>query len=200
MPDIRSLIFWVEVWAVIFSAVQVILATQNKISNYIFGIIGVLLSMYLLYSAGLYAECVLYFYYFVMSVYGYYQWKWGNHQKERPISKSRTTEWLIGLSIVLLSFALFYMALTHFTQSDVPIADALVSAFAWAGMWLMAKRKIENWIILNISNLINIPLLIHKELYLYAALTVFLFIMAVVGYLNWKKMMKVNVSTESKSI
>jgi len=66
----------------------------------------------------------------------------------------------------------------------------LVSAFAWAGMWLMARRKIENWILLNISNFIAIPLLIHKNLYLYAVLTAFLFIVAVSGYLEWRKIIK----------
>ena len=73
------------------------------------------------------------------------------------------------------------------TDSDVPYWDAVVCAFAWAGMWLMAKRKIENWIYLNISNLISVPLLIYKELYIYAGLTAFLFAVAVSGYIKWKK-------------
>lgn len=63
----------------------------------------------------------------------------------------------------------------------------MVVAFAWAGMWLMAKRKIENWIYLNISNFISIPLLIYKELYIYAGLTAFLFVVAFSGYIKWKK-------------
>jgi len=54
-------------------------------------------------------------------------------------------------------------------------------------MWLMAKRKIENWVYLNISNIISIPLLIYKELYIYAGLTAFLFTVAISGYIKWKK-------------
>ena len=80
--------------------------------------------------------------------------------------------------------------MTFHTDSDVPIWDAVVSAFAWAGMWLMAKRKIENWIYLNISNIISIPLLFYKELYIYAGMTVFLFIMGTSGYLKWRKIMR----------
>jgi len=57
-------------------------------------------------------------------------------------------------------------------------------------MWLMARRKIENWVLLNISNIIAIPLLIHKGLYLYAVLTAFLFIVAISGYLEWRKIIK----------
>lgn len=76
------------------------------------------------------------------------------------------------------------------TDSDVPYWDAIVSAFAWAGMWLMAKRKMENWIYLNISNVIAIPLLLYKELYVYAGLTIFLFIVGVSGYIKWRKILK----------
>jgi nicotinamide mononucleotide transporter len=54
----------------------------------------------------------------------------------------------------------------------------------------LAKRKIENWILLNISNLFAIPLLFYKELPLYALLTIFLFIVAVFGYFDWLKILK----------
>ncbi|HUH47361.1 MAG TPA: nicotinamide mononucleotide transporter, partial [Arenibacter sp.] len=62
--------------------------------------------------------------------------------------------------------------------------------FAWAGMWLMAKRKLENWVYLNISNLIAIPLLVYKELYIYTGLTVFLFIVGTSGYFKWWSIIK----------
>ncbi|MCH5682920.1 nicotinamide mononucleotide transporter [Niabella sp. W65] len=67
-----------------------------------------------------------------------------------------------------------------------------MSATAWAGMWLLAKRKIENWILLNISNAFAIPLLFYKGLPLYALLTLFLFIIAVLGYIDWNKTIKKN--------
>jgi nicotinamide mononucleotide transporter len=57
-------------------------------------------------------------------------------------------------------------------------------------MWLLAKRKIENWILLNISNLFAIPLLLYKHLLLYSGLTIFLFIVAIQGYFEWRKIAK----------
>jgi nicotinamide mononucleotide transporter len=62
-----------------------------------------------------------------------------------------------------------------------------VSSTAWAGMWLLARRKIENWIFLNISNIVAIPLKFHKDLPLMALLTTFLFIVAIFGFLEWRK-------------
>jgi nicotinamide mononucleotide transporter len=66
-----------------------------------------------------------------------------------------------------------------------------VSATACAGMWLLAKHKIENWILLNISNAIAIPLLVYKGIPLTACLTLFLFIVACFGYFNWRKQYRV---------
>jgi nicotinamide mononucleotide transporter len=85
---------------------------------------------------------------------------------------------------------LLYTVLVNFTDSTVPLADSWVSATAWAGMWLLAKRKIENWILLNISNAFAIPLLLYKQLPLYAALTLFLFVIAILGYIDWNKTLK----------
>jgi nicotinamide mononucleotide transporter len=69
----------------------------------------------------------------------------------------------------------------------VPVWDAFVSSTAWAGMWLLARRKMENWVFLNISNLFAIPLLFYKKLPMFAALTVFLFVVAIFGYFEWKR-------------
>jgi nicotinamide mononucleotide transporter len=95
----------------------------------------------------------------------------------------------ITLGIAILGWGFLYIILEHFTDSDVPIMDAFVSSTAWAGMWLLAKRKLENWVWLNVSNLVAIPLLFHKNLAMFALLTVFLFVIAIFGYLDWKKIL-----------
>lgn len=190
MQEILSKTTWVEWFGVFFSVIQVLLAQRNNINNYLFGIAGIVLAMYVKFHAKLYAEFALDFYYLIMSVYGWIFWKYGKQQSETPISFSTKNEWLKAAIIVGVAFTLFFVFLTGFTDSDVPFLDSIVTAFAWAGMWLMAKRKIENWIFLNISNFIAVPLLIHKELYLFAGLTAFLFIVAIFGYRNWYRLIK----------
>jgi nicotinamide mononucleotide transporter len=190
MQEILSKTTWIEWFGVFFSVIQVLLAQRNNINNYLFGIAGIVLAMYVKFHAKLYAEFALDFYYLIMSVYGWIFWKYGKQQSETPISFSTKNEWLKAVIIVGVAFTLFFVFLTGFTDSDVPFLDSIVTAFAWAGMWLMAKRKIENWIFLNISNFIAVPLLIHKELYLFAGLTAFLFIVAIFGYRNWYRLIK----------
>lgn len=190
MKDFFTTTSWQECLGFVFSVSQVVLARYNNPKNYLFGIAGVILSLFVMYNSKLYAEFTLNIYYLVMSIYGWLYWKYGKQKDEIEITKTNSKEWRIVALIVVISFFIFYFALTHFTDSDVPVWDSLVSAFAWAGMWLMAKRKLENWILLNISNVISIPLMVHKGLNLYAILSFVLFCVAISGYMNWRKILK----------
>ncbi|MBN3519845.1 nicotinamide mononucleotide transporter [Algoriphagus lutimaris] len=179
-----SLLEWV---AVSFGVTEVLLARKNSVLLYPAGIIGILCSSFLLINAKLYAETLLHGYYLVMSIYGWAMWKNRTSSGASKISRSSPKDQKITWSIALGGWVLLYIALRFFTDSDVPVIDAFVSSTAWAGMWLLAKRKLENWIWLNISNLVAIPLLYHKQLILVSFLTLFLFIVAIFGYLDWKK-------------
>jgi len=184
-----SLIEWL---AVGFGVAEVLLAKKNSIWLYPTGIISILLSMFLLLNVKLYAETLLSIYYLVMSIYGWIIWKKRKLDGESQVSWSGNNELIIAVSISLIGFVLLFLVLRHYTDSDVPLFDAFVSSTAWAGMWLLAKRKIENWIFLNISNIVAIPLLFHKKLPLMACLTTFLFIVAIFGFFEWKKIINKN--------
>lgn len=178
-------------WLVLILGVaEVLLAKANKIWLYPTGIAATALSIFVLFEAGLFAESLLNGYYLVMSVYGWWYWK---KKKDRPavkISRCTNKEWLVVIFISLGGLAVLSVFLKNFTSSTVPVWDAWVSATAWAGMWLLAKRKIENWILLNVSNAFAIPLLFHKQLPVYALLTIFLFIIAIQGYIQWKRILR----------
>lgn len=175
-----------EIIAVLFGVASVLLAKNNNVWLYPTGIISTGIYIYLLAITGLYAESALNGYYLVMSIYGWILWQRG-HENENPKAISRNTkkDWIITILIVTIGWAILYCTLSTFTNSDVPIWDAIVSATAWAGMWLLAKHKIENWLLLNISNLIAIPLFVHKGIPFTAILTLFLFIVAIFGYIQW---------------
>jgi len=178
---------WLQWFGLILGVAEVLLARANKISLYPTGIAASAVSIYLLWQGGLYGECLLSLYYIIMSVYG---WRFWIKKKDLPpvkISYATRQEWLIVAAIVIGGYGALFFVLKNFTPSSVPHWDAWVSATAWAGMWLLARRKIENWILLNISNAFAIPLLFHKLLPLYGFLTLFLFIVAIQGYFSWRK-------------
>ena len=170
-----------------FGVTQVLLARRNNINNYLFGIVSILIGIWVLFNSKLYGDILLSLYYLVMSIYGWFYWRFGKQKKAVPISYATLTEHFQAIGIVIICFAIMAYWLVSHTNSDVPYWDACTTAFAWAGMWLMARRKMENWIYLNISNLVSIPLLFYKELYVYAALTIFLFIIGTSGYFKWRK-------------
>ena len=107
-----------------------------------------------------------------------------------PVTGATQKEKLIVAVIVVAGTLAIWWVLSNLTDSNVPFWDALVSANAWAGMWLLARRKIENWILLNISNAFAVPLLFYKHLPLSALLTIFLFTIAVLGYFKWKRIVQ----------
>jgi nicotinamide mononucleotide transporter len=180
---------WLEWLAVGFGVAEVLLAKANNALLYPAGIISVLISIYLFYNTGLYAESALNIYYLVMSTWGWWLWVSHHSRAQLPVTKAGKKDRNITIAIVAAAFILLYIILKNYTNSTVPAFDAFVSATAWAGMWLLAKRKLENWILLNISNAVAIPLLFYKGLSLYALLTVFLFVIAIQGYFKWKKIM-----------
>jgi nicotinamide mononucleotide transporter len=181
-----SLIEWL---AVGFGISEVLLAKRNNIWLYPTGIISILLSMYILLNVRLYAETLLNIYYLVMSIYGWMAWKKRGASQVLHVAWSSSKELKIAILISSAGFIILYLVLKHFTDSDVPLWDAFISSTAWAGMWLLARRKIENWVFLNISNAFAIPLLIHKKLPLFALLTSVLFIVAIFGFLDWKRIL-----------
>jgi len=178
--------------AVVLGVAEVLFAIYDNIWLYPTGIAGTIIAIYLLLTVQLYADSALNVYYLVMSVYGWVHWRKNKQGPEVLVSWSSKNEWLISLSIAIGGWLILYMLLKNLTPSNVPVWDALVSSTAWAGMWLLAKRKIENWIFLNVSNLFAIPLLFYKQLPLFAALTLFLFVIAFAGLYKWIKICKTN--------
>lgn len=173
-----------------FGIAQVLLARANKVLLYPAGIISVTISIYIFFMGGLYAESALNVYYLVMSIYGWWFWIHKGTAVPLPVTTCSKSDWSITVMIVVAGGLVLFLILKTFTDSTVPVMDAVVSATAWAGMWLLARRKLENWILLNISNAVAIPLLFYKQLPLYGLLTIFLFIVAIFGYFDWKKVIK----------
>jgi nicotinamide mononucleotide transporter len=190
-----SLLEWI---AIFFAVAEVILARNNSVWLYPAGIISTVIYTWLFVrpSVKLYADAILNSYYFIMSVYGWILWtKNKNGSEPVQVSYNNKRDWVITLSICGFGWIALYLLLTKFfpavfpwyTPSDVAIWDAFISATAWSGMWLLAKRKIENWVLLNVSNIVAIPIYIYKGMPFTACLTLFLFIVAVLGYFEWKK-------------
>ena len=183
----------IEEWiSTVAQIASVWFARKNNILVYPTGIIGVLLAAYVyffLVDPPLHADGALNIYYFLMSVYGWYNWvqKKDSAHYTYPISWCSRKELWIGLAMFIGFWIAIYVALVQFTNSNVPILDSLVSASAITAMWWMAKRKIENWLAWIFSNIVAIPLNFYKELYLFTLMYVLFLILAWMGFAKWKR-------------
>lgn len=175
---------------------------RENIWVYPTGIVSVLIYVYLAFQYKLYADMGVNFYYFLMSIYGWYYWVHPKNENEEqvPVTTNNKKEQLISVSLTLGSFLILYYVLSAFTDSDVPFWDALTTCFAILGMYLMARKKLESWIAWIITDLISIPLYYYKGL----VLTSFQFLvftgLAVAGYLAWKRSLEehqANITAES---
>lgn len=188
---------WPEAIAVLFGVISVLCSRQNNVWVYPTGLVSTAIFAYMLSQSHvkLYAEATLNVYYFIMSVYGWYYWmKKNTSQQEIRITRVNKRELITAIAIAVIGWGVFYSLLRSFSNSDVAAIDAFVSATACSGMWLLAKRKVENWIFLNISNFVAVPLLIQKHYAGIAALTIFLFIVAVTGYFHWLKLYRAQLN------
>jgi nicotinamide mononucleotide transporter len=136
-----------EIVAVVFGLLSVWYSKKVNILVFPTGIVSVLIYIYITFFAKLYADMFINVVYFVMSVYGWYHWTHPQTGKtQRPVSFSSRFQNVAGLIATLLLFFLLRFVLINFTDSNVPTIDALTTAIFIVGMWLMAIKKVENWL------------------------------------------------------
>lgn len=177
---------WLEATAVLFGLLSVWYSKQEKILVYPTGIISVIIYVYITFQYKLYADMGINAYYFVMSVYGWYHWTDTKSDRGQiPITKNNQRENLIALALMVVSFIIIRFTL-NFTDSDVPNLDSLTTATAITGMWLMARKKIENWIAWIVTDSIAVPLYLYKGLPLTSFQFLLFTILATWGYFSWK--------------
>lgn len=178
-----------EITAVVFGIISVLFARKNNILVYPTGLISTLIFIYILYNFKLYGEFIINIYYSVMSILGWYLWsRRNNGQEEFPISIMNLKEYKISgliFTVTLLFIALVYHFFDKFTDLTAYV-DAFTTALFFVGMWLMAKRKIENWIVWIIADIISVPLYFYKGLTVSSLQFIVFTIIAILGYIEWK--------------
>ncbi|WP_054852114.1 nicotinamide riboside transporter PnuC [Olleya sp. ITB9] len=179
-----------EIIAVIFGFLSVWFSKQNKIWVFPTGMISTVIFVYLLLKWELLGDMMINAYYFIMSVYGWYIWtRKVNNSEVTPISKTTNKEKKISLLIFIATLFFVFFIYQTFDKwtSWVAYIDTITTAIFFVGMWLMAKRKIENWILWIIGDIISVPLYFYKGFTFTSFQYLGFTIIAIYGYLAWKK-------------
>lgn len=190
-----------EITGVVFGLLSVWLAKKNDISVFPTGMISTSIFVYLLLKSGLVGDMLINAYYFGMSVYGWVIWTRVNDQKQTtPITRINQQEWRYLLLLFVGSLVFVYGAYQWFGlwNSSTAMIDTLTTAIFFSGMWLMARRKIENWIFWIVGDIISVPLYLIKG-FSFTSLQYLIFtFIAIYGYLEWKKILDNHPATVEK--
>jgi nicotinamide mononucleotide transporter len=182
-----------ETLGFVFGVASVVYSVRGNILVYPTGIISTGIYVYLLLKFGLYGDMSINAYYFGMSIYGWYFWSRGGNDEDKqiPISWASKKENLIGAGIGIASAVAIFFILDNFTDSTVPLIDAITTSLFFIGMWFMARKNVENWIYWIIGDLISIPLYHYKGLPLTSIQYVIFLVLAIMGFFAWKSKAKV---------
>ncbi len=188
----QPLYVWIEIVGVLFGFASVWLAKKNHVGVYPTGIISTALFVYLLWQWGLLGDMMINAYYFSMSIYGWYVWTQkpdGEHVT--PISSMLKVEKKTSILIFMGALLSVFVVYESFDKWDnwTAYVDALTTAIFFVGMWLMARRKIENWIFWIVGDIISVPLYLYKGLSLTAIQYLIFTFVAFAGYQAWKKIL-----------
>ncbi len=182
---------YTELTAVTALILYVYFATRQKLITWLFGLIGVTLFFIIDYRAQLYAQLPLGGIYFLMNFYGWYEWKFGGKNRSvLPVSRTSLTMFVVLITLGTLGTLLIGSILTEFSNSDVPFWDGGTTAFSLVGTWMLARKKLENWVLWFVVDSIYIGLYLYKSLAVSALLYLIYVVFSVVGFINWYYSMK----------
>jgi nicotinamide mononucleotide transporter len=181
-----------EIIAVIFGFLSVWSSKNNKIWVYPTGMISTSIFVYLLLKWSLLGDMMINGYYFLMSIYGWYIWtRKVDDSHNTPITTTTKKEQQISIVLFIATLVFVFFVYKSFDKwtSWVAYVDTITTAIFFVGMWLMARKKLENWIFWIIGDIISIPLYFYKGFTFTSFQYLIFTVIAIYGYIEWKKLL-----------
>ena len=182
----------IEIFGAVTGIIYVFLEIKQNIWLWPVGIATSATYIYVFRVNGFYADMLLQVYYLIISIYGWWAWRHGsvktNDRKNDLKIKRLTIRTSVRISAVtLLIFALMWYVLDNFTDSPVPLWDAIITTLSVVATWMLTRKILEQWHVWIIANAIAIAVYVFKGMYPTVILFIVYFVMAVEGLREWKR-------------
>ncbi len=210
MTDIINSIFeyannlpFTELMGLVFGLLCVYFLIRESVLTFAFGIAYVIISFFVFWEIQLYGDFILHIFFLVLNIYGWYYWVNGNKSQDKEVSITLTglkPSIIIGVITLggVFAFGYFLENINYFfgeiKPSSLPYWDATTSILSVTGMWLTAKKKLDNWYYWLIVDVLATIIYTYKGIYFYAFLYLIYIGMAVIGYRAWKRSMNAQVA------
>ncbi|WP_308260067.1 nicotinamide riboside transporter PnuC [Prevotella sp.] len=184
---------WLDIFTTILGIIYLVLEYRASIALWIVGIIMPALDIYLYWTHGLYGDAGMAVYYTLAAVYGYAVWQFGKKQGQTdkqplPVTHMRKSLYLPAFVFFAVAWGVTYDVLKEFTNSTVPLLDAFTNAMSFVGLWALARKYVEQWLFWIAVDAICFYLYVIKGIPFKAGLYGLYTVIAVMGYLKWKRM------------
>lgn len=188
---------YIELLGAILGLAYIFFSIRQSIFTWPVGLLTSVLYVWVFFQSKLYADMGLQVYYVAISIYGWYEWLFGNTAQHSPLKVSRITPKMGAalLSVSLFIFFLIWFVLDQYTDSPVPVADSLATSLSIVATWMLARKILEHWLVWIFVDIFSIGLFWYKDLMPTVILFAVYAVMAFVGYFEWKKEV-----SESKSM
>jgi nicotinamide mononucleotide transporter len=179
---------WLEATAVAFGIVSVYLSVRQNIWSWPTALINVALYFLVFRDAKLYADMGLQLIYFVLSLYGWYEWLYGGeHRSELRVSRATPRMTVSLVVIAAVSVAVLGTLLARSTDAALPYMDSSTTSTSLVAQWMMTRKVLENWAVWMAVDVAYVGMFIYKALYLTAGLYAVFFVLAAMGYAQWRR-------------
>ncbi len=188
--DKETFIIVIEAIVFVTGILSVWYAKKENILVYPTGLVATVLTVYLLYRDRLMGDMMMNFYFSVMSVYGWWNWsRTKNNRKVVQISRTNSREKIIGFGLFLMTMIITYLVYRVFDVEIGPsnYIDIFTSGVFFTGMWYMALKKLENWTLWILADIITVPLYAYRGWGMLSLQYLIFTILAIQGYFEWKK-------------
>jgi nicotinamide mononucleotide transporter len=184
-----------ELLAAVIGAISVYLSVRQNIWSWPTAIVNVLLYTVVFYDAKLYADMGLQVIYAVLSVYGWYEWLYGGENRtELHVTRTGPALGTVLTGIALLGSAVLGVLLQRTTDAALPFMDSFLSSTSLVAQWMMTRKKLENWLVWIGVDVLYVGMFIFKHLYVTAGLYGVFLVLAVRGYIDWRRSMSEDLS------
>ena len=183
-------------WSLILQIVGIILGLlylwleyKANIWLWVVGAIMPMVHGMLYLEKGVYADAAMQLYYILAGLYGLIVWR----RKAKSVNEGRIVHtpkgWILPLvAVYALLHVAIYFVLTEFTDSQVPVFDSMSTALCIVAMWMLSRKLVEQWLVWLVVDMISVELYLYKGIYFTAGLYTLYCVLAVMGYLRWRKM------------
>lgn len=177
-----------EVLGFLTGAICVYLNTRQNVLGWFFGIINAVLYAAVFWQVRLYADMGLQGYYFLTSIYGWWMWKFGgkSHDGVR-VTQTPVKLYPLFVFIFIAATLSWGFLLGKFTNGTLTYADSALTIASLIAQWMMARKYLENWIIWIVADVCYVAMYFYKDLHLTAILYFVFLVLAVMGYIQWKR-------------